>query len=149
MVPLGSLPDVVGLCGLQPGTAASRILQGRDSRSIRFLVPDSRGANQNFHDVTVVDMNVIPEPKVSHKELSLLRDQWPQAIFRHMTLRQHDLEIMRNVTKLEFRQTRPTECSYCGKVVREFMYRHVADFHLGLAQLWRCPISWCTVWTGS
>ena len=41
VIPLGSLPDVVGLCDRQPGTAASRILQGRDSRSIRFLVPDS------------------------------------------------------------------------------------------------------------
>ena len=146
---LGSLPDVVGLCNRQPGAVPSRIVQGRDSRSIRFLVPDPRCAIQNFHDVTVVDMDKIPEPKISTKELSLLRDQWPQAIFRYMTLRQQDLEILRNVTKLEFRQTRASECSYCGKVAREFMYRHVADFHLGLAQLWRCPISWCTVWAGS
>ena len=148
-VMLGSLPDVVGLCNRQPGAAASRIIQGRDSRSIRFLVPDPRGAIQNFHDVTVVDMDKMPEPNISTQELSLLRDQWPQAIFRYMTLRQQDLEILRNVTKLEFRQTRASECSYCGKVVREFMYRHVADFHLGLAQLWRCPISWCTIWAGS
>ena len=29
------------------------------------------------------------------------------------------------------------------------MYRHVARCHLGLAQLWRCPVSWCTVWKGA
>ena len=29
------------------------------------------------------------------------------------------------------------------------MYRHVAKFHLDLAQLWRCPVSWCTVWKGT
>ena len=26
------------------------------------------------------------------------------------------------------------------------MYRHVATYHLDLCQLWRCPVSWCTVW---
>ena len=40
-------------------------------------------------------------------------------------------------------------CKYCGKVIRCNMYRHVARLHLDLAQLWRCPVSWCTVWRGS
>ena len=29
------------------------------------------------------------------------------------------------------------------------MYRHVARHHLELAQLWRCPVSWCTIWRGT
>ena len=29
------------------------------------------------------------------------------------------------------------------------MYQHVARFHLDLAQLWRCPVWWCTVWKGT
>ena len=29
------------------------------------------------------------------------------------------------------------------------MYRHVATYHLDLGQLWRCPVSWCTVWKGT
>ena len=29
------------------------------------------------------------------------------------------------------------------------MYRHVSTFHLDLVQLWRCPVSWCTVWKGT
>ena len=29
------------------------------------------------------------------------------------------------------------------------MYRHVSTFHLDLGQLWRCPVSWCTVWKGT
>ena len=29
------------------------------------------------------------------------------------------------------------------------MARHVASFHLDLAQLWRCPVSWCTQWKGT
>ena len=29
------------------------------------------------------------------------------------------------------------------------MYRHVVTYHLDLGQLWRCPVSWCTVWKGT
>ena len=55
-VPLCDVQDVFGLCGRREGATESRILQGRDTRSVRVLVPDPRGLEQNFHDVTVVDM---------------------------------------------------------------------------------------------
>ena len=29
------------------------------------------------------------------------------------------------------------------------MYIHVVTYHLDLGQLWRCPVSWCTVWKGT
>ena len=48
-----------------------------------------------------------------------------------------------------FRQNRPSSCVYCGIWIKCDMYRHVARFHLDLAQLWRCPVSWCTVWKGT
>ena len=35
---------------------------------------------------------------------------------------------------------------YCGIWIKCDMYWHVARFHLDVAQLWRCPVSWCTVW---
>ena len=38
VVTLGSLPDKVGLFRRQKDAAVSQILQGRDSRSLRFLV---------------------------------------------------------------------------------------------------------------
>ena len=38
---------------------------------------------------------------------------------------------------------------YCGRVIKCNMYRHVTKFHLDLAQLWRCPVSWCTVCKGN
>ena len=146
---MGSIQDVVGLIGRRPDAAESRILQGRDVRSIRVLVPDSRGLDQNFHDVTIVDMGDVPESSVSFQELSLLRQQWPPAVFRHMVWLQQDLEVMRADAKKRFRQTRPSNCVYCDTVIRCDMYRHVAKFHLDLAQLWRCPVSWCTVWKGT
>ena len=65
VVTLGSLPDKVGLFGRRKDAAVSRILQGRDNRSVRFLVPDARGLDQNFHDVTIVDMDDEREPMVT------------------------------------------------------------------------------------
>ena len=79
VVDLGSIPDVIGLTGRRPGAAECRVLQGRDVRSVRVLVPESRGLDQNFHDVTIVDMGELPESSVS-----MLRQQWPPAILRHM-----------------------------------------------------------------
>ena len=29
------------------------------------------------------------------------------------------------------------------------IYHHVSTFYLDLGQLWHCPVSWCTVWTGT
>ena len=55
LVSLGSFPDKVGLFGRRKDAAVSRILMGRDSRSVRFLVPDTRGVDRSYHDVTVVD----------------------------------------------------------------------------------------------
>ena len=44
VVPLRHIPDVIG----REGAAKSRVLQGRDVRSVRVLVPDCRGVDQNF-----------------------------------------------------------------------------------------------------
>ena len=50
MMDLGTIPDVIGLAGRQPGAAVCRILQGRDVRSVHALVLDSRGLEQNLQD---------------------------------------------------------------------------------------------------
>ena len=149
VVTLGSLPDKVGLFGRRKDAAATRILQGRDSRSVRFLVPDVSGVDQNFHDVIIVDMDEEREPKVTAGDLTHLRDSWPPVIFNHMKWFQQALELLRKEAKREFTQAQPIPCKYCGKVISCNMYRHVARLHLDLAQLWRCPVSWCTVWRGS
>ena len=83
-----------GLVGRRPDATGSRILQGRDVRSIRVLVPDAWGLDQNFHDVTIVDMGDVPEVSVSLPDLSVLHEQWPPAVFRRMVWLQQDLEMM-------------------------------------------------------
>ena len=56
---------------------------------------------------------------------------------------------MRVAAKKHFRNSRPGNCSSCGKWIKCDMYRHVATYHLELGQLWGCPVSWCTVWKGT
>ena len=127
VVTIGSLPHKVGLFGRRKDAAVSRILQGRDSRSVRFLVPDPRGLDQNFHDVTIVDMDDEREPMVTPADITRLRELWPSAVFNHMKWFQQDLDLMRKSAKREYSQERPMPCRFCGKVIRVNMYRHVAS----------------------
>ena len=93
-VPLRNVPHVFVMIGRRDSATESRILQGRDARSIRVLIPDSRVLDQNFHDVTVVDMGDLPESHVSITELSDLANKWPPAVINHMRWRHPELEEM-------------------------------------------------------
>ena len=95
LVSLGSFPDKVGLFGRRKDAAVSRILRGRDSRSVRFLVPDTRGVDRSYYDVTVVDMEDEREPMVVVEDMTRLRELWPAEVFNHMKWYQQDLELMR------------------------------------------------------
>ena len=83
-VPLRNVPDVFEMSGRRDSATESGILQGRDARSVRVLVPDCRYLDQNFHDVTVVNMGDLPESHVSIPELSQLAHKWPPAVINHM-----------------------------------------------------------------
>ena len=136
------------MSGRRDSATESRILQGRDVRSIRVLVPDCRGLDQNFHDVTIVDMGDLPESQVSIPELSELAHKWPPAVINHMRWRQPELKKIKQ-TRMQYWKKQPAPCEFCGTLIRCDMYRHVARCHLDLAQLWRCPMWWCTVWKGA
>ena len=110
VVTLGLFLDKVGLFGRRKDAAISRILQGRDSRSVRLLLPDERGLDQNFHHVTIVDMDDEREPMVTPADMKRLRDLWPPAIFIHMKWFQQDLDLMRKSAKREFSQERLMPC---------------------------------------
>ena len=75
VVPLRNVPDVIGLVGRRESAVESRVLQGRDTRSVRVLVPD--------------------ESHVSLLELLNLVHKWPPAVINHMMWRQRELEEMR------------------------------------------------------
>ena len=92
-------------------------------------------------------MGNLPESHVSMSELAELR--WPLAVINHMTWRQREIELMRKMARMKFRHQNMTPCTFCGTFIIADMYRHVARRHLELAQLWRCPVSWCTVCRGT
>ena len=56
---------------------------------------------------------------------------------------------MRSVAKTELKHNSMKPCTFCGASIKINMYRHVARCHLQLAQLWRCPVPWCTMWKGT
>ena len=56
---------------------------------------------------------------------------------------------MRKAARVQYRKKQLAPCEFCGTLIRCDMYRHVARCHLDLAQLWRCPVSWCTIWKGT
>ena len=147
VVDLDTVPDVLGLACRRPEVAVVRVLQGRDARSVRALIPDTRVLERGFHDVAIVDMEDSSEPSVSEDDLSLLRLKWPVTVLRKMVWLQNELDAMRVAAKRRYRHSRPGDCSYCGKWIKCDMYRHVSTYHLDLGQL--CPVSWCTMWKGT
>ena len=36
-----------------------------------------------------------------------------------------------------------------GKHIQQNLGKHIALYHMELAQLWRCPVTWCNVWKGT
>ena len=98
-----SLPDAMGLEGRTRHATRSRILRGRDPRSIRVLIPDGQGPDQSVHDVTIVDMGKLPEPHVPILQLAELIHRWPPVVIDHMTWRQQKIERMRSVAKTELK----------------------------------------------
>ena len=120
------LPDVMGLESHTRDATQGRILQGRDPRSIRVLIPDGRGPDQNIHDVTIVDMGKLPEPHVPIMELAKLIHRWPPAVINHMTWRQREIKLMCRAAKTESKQKHLRPCTFCGAIIKTDMYRHQA-----------------------
>ena len=139
---LKTVPDILGLHARRQGAAVVKVLLGRDSRSVRALVPDARVHDQGFHKVTLVDMGDTAGPDVSMADLSLQWVQWPVPVVSSMSWLQPEMEQLRHVCKKRYLHG----CSLCGKKIKLDMGRHVANYHPELAQLWRCPVSWCTLW---
>ena len=118
VVPLRSIPDVIGLVGRREGGSGKSCAAGPGRSELSRSGPE-------LHDVTIVDMGDMPESAVSIPELSALSQQWPPAVLSHMGWRQKELEEMRSAAKVKFRQSRP---SYCGSLIKSDMYWHICTW---------------------
>ena len=82
-------------------------------------------------------------PFVAMSELDYLRRIWPRTLLVFMSRYQQDLERMRKECKERF------GCTHFGKYIQRDLGKHIAFYHIELAQLWRCPVMWCKVWKGT
>ena len=142
------IPDVMGLRAPRPSAAIVKVMSVRDSQCIRVVTPDDHVAC-GFHEILLHDMGEEELPFVATSELDYLSRIWPRASFAFMTRYQQDLERKRKECKERFGCTQSGNCTHCGKYIQMDLGKHIAFYHLELAQLWRCPVMWCTVWKGT
>ena len=119
-----------------------------DSRCIRVVIPDDH-VNIGFHEVLLHDMEDEDLPFVALSELNCLCLDWPNTLFVFMSRYQHDLERMRKECRERFGCTQSGNCTHRGKYIQQNLGKHIALYHMELAQLWRYPVTWCTVWKGT
>ena len=128
------IPDVMGLRALRASAAIVKVMSVLDSRCIRVVAPDDH-VNIGFHEVLLHDMEEEDLP-------------FAKPLFVFMSRSQHDLERMRKECKERFGCTQSGNYSHCEKYILQNLGKHIALFHMELAQLWRCPVTWSTVWKG-
>ena len=142
------LQDVMGLRAVRPGAVVAKVMSVRNSRCIRVVTPDDH-VTCCYHKILLHDLGEEDLSFVSISELDYLRRTWPRAVFAFMTRYQQDLELKRRECKERFGCTQSGQCTYCGKHIQMDLGKHISVYHLELAQLWRCPVMWCTVWKGT
>ena len=102
-----------------------------------------------FHEILVYDMGQEEWPQVPLSEIGCLRLDWPKDLFAFVGHYQLELEQMRKVCRDRFGPAASGMCPTCDKYIQVNLGKHVALYHLDLAQLWRCPVDWCPVWKGT
>ena len=138
------LQDVMGLRAVRPNAAVAKVMSVWNSQCIRVVIPDEH-VICGYHDILIHDMGDEDLPFVSLSELDYLCRTWPRAVFAFM----QDLELKRKECTERFGCTQSGNCTHCGKYIQMDLGKQIAFYHLELAQLWRCPVMWCTVWKGT
>ena len=142
------IQDVMGLQALRPSAAVCKVMTIPDSNCIRIVTPDEH-VPTGFHEILIYDMGLEEWPKVPLSEIGCLRLDWPKELFTFVGRYQLELEQMRKECRDRFEGISSGACPTCEKFIQINLGRHVAMYHLDLAQLWRCPVGWCPVWKGT
>ena len=134
-----NIPDVMG-------PPAQR---GYCESDISARQPMCPGSDIGFHEVLLHDLEDEDLPFVTLSELGCLRLDWPKTLFTFMSRYQSDLDQMRKDCRESFGSTQSGSCTHCGKHIQQNLGKHIVLYHIELAQLWRCSVTWCTVWKGT
>ena len=140
-----SIQYVMGLQALRPSAAVCKVMTIPDSNCVRIVTPDEH-VPTGFHEILIYDMGLEEWPKVPMSEIGCLRLDWQKDLFSFVGHYQLELEHMRKECRDRFVGI---TSGTCEKFIQVNLGRHVALYHLDLAQLWRCPVGWCPVWKGT
>ena len=143
-----TIQDVMGLQALRPSAAVCKVMTVPDSNCGRIVTPDEH-VPTGFHEILIYDMGQEDWPKVPLSEIGCLRLDWPKDLFSFVGRYQLELEQMRKECRDRFSGVTSGMCPTCEKFIQVNLGKHVALYHLDLAQLWRCPVDWCPVWKGT
>ena len=153
---LSLCPDVFGLKAFDENMPITRMLPGSSPCELRLLLTDTNIGKGGFHDVVVENLIGSSTWRLRHvspSDVIALRRRWPRAVFQVMKERGTELEDLRRqaYTGLQwaYRYAHPGYCPECKTRTDSSLKSHMMCCHLGLGQLWRCPVEWCAVWKGS
>ena len=114
------------------------------------MLPDDKLGMDGFHDAFIENVSGTPTWLSSHvapADMPSLRRRWPKVVFNTLQSRASDVECPRRDPQKRadkaFRYGGP------GFRIYSALDAHMIAYHLELSQLWRCPVTWCTVWKGS
>ena len=136
-----NIPDVMGLEALRPSAAICKVMSVPDRHCVRVVTPDDH-VSIGFHEILIHDLADEEWPLVTLSDLGCLRLEWPKTLFTFMSRYQFDLDQMCKECWERFGSTQSGKCMTCGKHIQMNLGKHVALYHMELAQLWRCPVSW-------
>ena len=149
-------PDVFGLRAFDEEMPITRMLPGSSPCDLRLLIPDTGIGQDGFHDVVIENLlgtSTWRSRYVSPADVIGLRRRWPQAVFHVMRERGVEMEDLRRKAytgdQPAYRFTGRGYCPVCEIKTEHALDSHMMCHHLGLGQLWRCPVEWCAVWKGS
>ena len=138
----------MGLRALWPSAAIVKVMSVPDSQCVRVVTPDDH-VNIGFHKVLLYDLEDEDLTFWTLSERGCLCLDWPKTLFTFMSRYQFDLDQMRKDCRERFGSTQSGSCTHCGKHIQQNLGKHIALHHMELAQLSRCPVTWCTVWKGT
>ena len=139
-----NIQDVMGLQALRPSAEVCKVMTVPNSRCVRVVTPDEHVIT-GFHEILIHDMEKEAWPPVTLSDIGCLRLDWPKDLFTFVGHYQCKLEQMRKTCRERFGPTATGTCPTCEKHIQVNLGKHVALYHLDLAQLWCCPVPWCTV----
>ena len=136
------ISDVMGLQALRPSAEVCKVMTVPNSHCVSVVTPDEHVSN-GFHEILIHDMERENWPLVTLSDIGCLRLDWLKDLFTFVGRYQCELEQMRK------HAGNASDIRHSEKYIQVNLGKHVALYHLDLAQLWRCPVPWCTVWKGT